>query len=526
MSIPHICEELQSGSRVTVETRYGPVKGGRAANGAAVFLEVPYALPPVRFEDPVALPSDYRYEDKEFIYESKHAIQPSNDGQGAATAPVDRVGMGQPSEDPLYVNIVCPSTFTPGAKLPVKVYIHGGFLQFGSPHGLNNQAQFIAEDRSEVWVNIGYRLSVFGFLACDQPKVSGNFGFKDQWLALQWVQENIASFGGDPTNVQLSGLSAGAHSVHQILHHISRLPPGQNSPIRSAILQSNALLTIPKTPTELRSQFIALCQSIGLDPTSPDILTTLRDRTKVPASTLLHVIETDSIGIEYGTFRGCLDGEWLATTPDPMAWQRTGDLARALRAKGVQSLAIGDLTEEWYLYAIAHPIHGPQDIYPNILRYYPEPIVEKLVRMYRTLPESASAEEAERLIGEILSDGQVHLPVRMFMRDFQNAGFPVFRYEIRWTPEQIRPKGWVTHGTDRVFWALRKPSMTAAQIQTAVAWLDAVDKEIAILESEGRAMQAVTKILTLNEDHSISWNDDKRWDQLMKIAKILPGEEL
>jgi carboxylesterase type B len=47
-----------------------------------------------------------------------------------------------------------------------------------------------------VWVNIGYRLSAFGFLACDEPAISGNFGFKDQWLALEWTKDNIDSFGG------------------------------------------------------------------------------------------------------------------------------------------------------------------------------------------------------------------------------------------------------------------------------------------------------------------------------------------
>lgn len=70
------------------------------------------------------------------------------------------------------------------------------FLQFGSPHGLSGQAQYVAAERSEVWVNIGYRLSAFGFLACDEPKVDGNFGFKDQWLALLWIRDNIEAFGG------------------------------------------------------------------------------------------------------------------------------------------------------------------------------------------------------------------------------------------------------------------------------------------------------------------------------------------
>ena len=70
------------------------------------------------------------------------------------------------------------------------------FLQYGSPHDLNSQAQYVSNERSEVWVNIGYRLSVLGFLACDEPRVDGNFGFKDQWLGLLWVRDNIAAFGG------------------------------------------------------------------------------------------------------------------------------------------------------------------------------------------------------------------------------------------------------------------------------------------------------------------------------------------
>ncbi|KAF9233740.1 Alpha/Beta hydrolase protein [Melanogaster broomeanus] len=523
MPIPHIPHDLQNGVSVVVDTKYGPLRGGRTTNGAAVFLEVPYALPAVRFTDPQPLPKGYRYEDKDYIHETKHCYQPANDGQGAGTPPVDRKGIGEPSEDPLFVNIVSPSSFSRESKFPVKVYIHGG--QFGSPHGLSSQAQYVAQERSEVWVNIGYRLSVFGFLACDEPKIDGNFGFKDQWLALQWVQENIGAFGGDPENVQLSGLSAGAHSVHQILHHISHLPEGQKSPSNQpSSNQMQSCNTIPKTATELRPQYEALCRVLNLDPASPTTLATLRDPTLVPATALMRVIETDSVGVENGTYRGCLDGSWIPVSPDPMAWQRSGQLALKLREKGMTSIAIGDLSEEWYLYAIAHPVSGPRDVFPNILRYYPRPIVEGLVKKYRTLSESASAEEAARLMGDILSDAQVHLPVRMFMRDFQKVGFPVFRYEIRWTPEQLRPKGLVTHGTDRCFWALRVPSMNVPQKEVAVAWLDAIDKEFEILEREGKPTRALNQALTLKENQTIAWEDDKRFAQLMEVAKVLPGE--
>jgi len=79
-------------------------------------------------------------------------------------------------------------------------------------------------------------------LASDKPKLKGNYGFKDQWMALEWIKENIEAFGGDPENIQLTGLSAGAHSVHQLLHHASQLPNGKRAPFHSAIMQSNAIL--------------------------------------------------------------------------------------------------------------------------------------------------------------------------------------------------------------------------------------------------------------------------------------------
>lgn len=122
------------------------------------------------------------------------------------------------------MNIVVPSSFPAKTNFAVKIYIHGGFalfilylaktlidktgsfLQFGSPHSLGSQAQYIAVERSEVWVNIGYRLSAFGFLACDEPRVEGNFGFKDQWIALEWVRDNIDAFGGKTDGFMGAGL--------------------------------------------------------------------------------------------------------------------------------------------------------------------------------------------------------------------------------------------------------------------------------------------------------------------------------
>ncbi|KLO10861.1 carboxylesterase [Schizopora paradoxa] len=537
----HLSEDLArpDAERVTVHTpRHGSVTGRRARNGAVVFLEVPYALPPVRFSNPQPLPDSYRYEDekKEFVHEFAYAVQPGNDGQSVGISRKDHLGLGEPSENPLFVNIVLPPAFNNQSspplsesatkRFPVRIYIHGGFLQFGSPHSLGSQAQYVAAERNEIWVNVGYRLSAFGFLACDAPtKIDGNFGFKDQWLALEWVRENIEAFGGDVDDIQVTGLSAGAHSVHQILHHASRLPAGKKAPFTSAMLQSNAMVSVPKTPSELRPQFEALCTALSLDPQAPDVLETLRDPSKVTWESIVKAIEEERLG-PYGTFRGALDGEWLASEPDPMTWQRSGGFADGLRKAGVKYLIVGDLSEEWYLYAIAHPITTPADVKENLYRYYPESIVHALLEVYdaKSVLENASAEKCVEFFGRVAADMQVHVPVRMFARDLERSGFPVLRYSIRWTPEQIREmyKGYVTHATDRVLWCYREPILTKEQLAVAREWLDIVD-------SESRAIANGLKknpdeALVLNEDKSISWRKDAQWDELLRVAKILPGE--
>ncbi|KAJ7460686.1 Alpha/Beta hydrolase protein [Mycena latifolia] len=515
----HLHDELLNSARIQAETKYGKLTGGRATNSAAVFLEIPYALPPARFQDPKPLPPDFRYAQREYTREQTYAAQPHNDGQARDTPFQDKVGFGEPSENPLLLNIVSPPSFPQTKGFPVRVYIHGGFLQFGSPHHLKSQAQYISAERSEVWVNIGYRLSAFGFLASDQPTISGNFGFKDQWLALEWIKENIESFGGDPGNIQIAGLSAGAHAVHQLLHYASHLPKGVQAPFHSAVLQSNAIVCAPRTAAELRPQFEALCRALKIDPTASNALSLLSE---VPASDITKVIETDALGTEYGTFRGCLDGEWLPKSPDPMAWQRTG-FAGSLREKGIKSILVGDLTEEWYLYSIAHPINTPKDIVPNLERYYPRDMVDKLVQQYGTLPKNATRAASQRLFGEILSDSQVHLPVRIFVRDLHEARFPVLRYEIRWTPEELRPEGYVTHGSDRTLWAFRIPNLTSSQVDIARNWLGRVAEELEAVESAGKPLRGPKDILILAEDRGVEWTEDLQWDEKMRLLSALPA---
>ena len=155
------------------------------------------------------------------------------------------------SEDCLFLDVYAPySAFESGAAdSPVVVWFYGGAFIFGSKGGANpdsplytgtglmNAAQ--ALNRSMIFVAGNYRLGAFGWLAGPtmETKATANAGFYDQQLLLQWVQDNIAQFGGDKTQVSAWGESAGAGSI---LHHIIQ-DGGSTDPLfRKAFMQSPA----------------------------------------------------------------------------------------------------------------------------------------------------------------------------------------------------------------------------------------------------------------------------------------------
>jgi carboxylesterase type B len=119
------------------------------------------------------------------------------------------------TEDCLYLNVFTPLSAQPDAKIPVMVFFHGGNFLRGYSGGFLYDGQYIANTSSTVVVTVNYRLGAIGFLVFGEGSdaIEGNYGFKDQRLALHWVQDNIAAFGGDPGQVTIWGQSAGAVSV-------------------------------------------------------------------------------------------------------------------------------------------------------------------------------------------------------------------------------------------------------------------------------------------------------------------------
>uniref|UniRef100_A0A8D9AVP2 Carboxylic ester hydrolase n=1 Tax=Cacopsylla melanoneura TaxID=428564 RepID=A0A8D9AVP2_9HEMI len=166
----------------------------------------------------------------------------------------DFAGIPLGNEDCLYLNVYTPDP-TPGKKLPVMVWIYGGAFQMGGADSRSCGPSYIM-DRDVVYVNFNYRVGSFGFLSFEDPTLAGNFGMKDQQLAMQWVKENIAAFGGDPDSITLFGNSAGSCSVH---YHL--VAPGSQGLFHRAIMQSGAAwcpwAIIPPGQPKVRAQAFA-----------------------------------------------------------------------------------------------------------------------------------------------------------------------------------------------------------------------------------------------------------------------------
>jgi para-nitrobenzyl esterase len=162
------------------------------------------------------------------------------------------------SEDCLYLNIWTPAS-PELAALPVMVWIHGGSNKSGWSYEPNYIGETLAR-KGVVVVSIAYRLGVFGFFS--HPELTrSNFGLLDQVAALQWLQENVRSFGGDPENITVFGESAGADDIGSLL--VSPLSRGL---FRRAIHQSGGSgVMINNSAAELAPLGVALSTTLGGD---------------------------------------------------------------------------------------------------------------------------------------------------------------------------------------------------------------------------------------------------------------------
>ncbi|XP_035666776.1 cholinesterase 2-like [Branchiostoma floridae] len=195
------------------------------------------------------------------------------------------------------------------------VWIHGGGFIVGSATKWGMEGQFLAATEHILVVSMNYRLGALGFLALGTDDAPGNMGLLDQKLALQWVQDNIERFGGNPDRVTIFGSSAGGASAH---FHL--LSPSSSGLFRRAILQSGAAFSnwalTPRDVAMTRGR--ALASALGCrQPEVRDMVACLR------TSSAEDIVDNQREGFLDFSFTPVVDGNFLSSDPSDLTVQRS-----------------------------------------------------------------------------------------------------------------------------------------------------------------------------------------------------------
>ncbi|XP_023936220.2 neuroligin-4, Y-linked isoform X2 [Bicyclus anynana] len=344
-------------SRV-VRTKYGDIRGfivtpeSRFLEPVEVFRGIPYASPPVgtlRFMPPV---SGAQWSGVKIAEEFSPVCPQVLPDIRNETAVLKRISKGRleylkrilpfltnQSEDCLYLNIYAPAQGVRDAvaRYPVLVFVHGESYEWSS--GNPYDGAVLASHAGLVVVTINYRLGILGFLnprSDDFPRSPANYGLMDQIAALHWIKENVAVFGGDPTNVTLMGHGTGAACVHFLLTSLA-VPEGLL--FHRAVLMSGSGLSpwsLVADPNKY-AEMVATHANCSPDLTPPALLRCLRER---PLEALLSApVQAPDFSYAFGP---SVDGVVIDTgdmlmNPEPgYEWQ----VARAPLGKGATAVNI------------------------------------------------------------------------------------------------------------------------------------------------------------------------------------------
>ncbi|KAI1619145.1 carboxylesterase type B [Exophiala viscosa] len=366
-----------SSSSLQVDLGYEVYQGTfNSTSGLNLWKGIRYAAPPTgsnRWQAPVA-PQQNR---SSVVSASNYGpICPQGPDASTSLVAVNQTGA---SEDCLFLNVYSPSNAT--SPLPVLVWIHGG--GYGAGNGREDLSQIInANGNNFVAVAIQYRLAAFGFLSSDEVYRNGvvNAGLFDQHFALNWVQSYISLFGGNSSQVTISGESAGGGSV-MLQDMAFGGSPGSS-------LFVNTIAASPYLPMQygykdwLPSQsYYAFATHAGCGPSHPygaGSQTIFDCLVSKDTNTLINASATTSESGNYGTwaFLPVTDGIFVQDLPSQQLLRKKVNGQNALIGNNAEEGTIftpQNITTESDLVAwlqITFPLFTNDDI-AKILLYYP-----------------------------------------------------------------------------------------------------------------------------------------------------------
>ncbi|HRH47540.1 MAG TPA: carboxylesterase family protein [Panacibacter sp.] len=383
---------------------------GTSESGLNVFRGVPFAQPPV---------GDLRWREPQPVKNWTGVRKADKFGPRAMQLPIfgdmsfrsDGV-----SEDCLYLNVWSPSK-TNNEKLPVLVYFYGGGFLAGDGSEPRYDGASMAR-KGIVSVTVNYRLGVLGFLSHPEltkespHHASGNYGLLDQSAALQWVQKNIAAFGGDPKKITIAGESAGSFSVSaQMASPLSR------NIIAGAIGESGSLLG--NASASLQS-----AEKSGTDWAKSISKNSLADLRAMSADDLMKA--TAKIG--FGTFPVCVDGYFFPKSPI--------DIFAAGQQAHVPLLVGWNSQEMVYQMVLGGDKPTPENLKKAIKKLYGDQ-AEEAMKVYN----ASTDDEAEQAATEMAGDQFIGFGTwRWSEMQSKTGGKPVYRYMYARPRPEMRPE--------------------------------------------------------------------------------------
>eukprot|EP00095_Tigriopus_kingsejongensis_P008411 maker-scaffold9_size846264-snap-gene-7.26 protein:Tk08411 transcript:maker-scaffold9_size846264-snap-gene-7.26-mRNA-1 annotation:"PREDICTED: acetylcholinesterase-like" len=415
------------------KTQEGSIKGVNLSPQVRAWLGVPFAQAPVgdlRFAPPV----DAEPSSEDDVLNTRR--QPKSCMQNLDTTGYSGADLWNTqeelSEDCLYLNIYAPKNAT--KALPVFVWIHGGGHSTGSASLDRYDGSQIVSGGEVVFVAIQYRLGVLGFMFLGEgTNIPGNMGFLDQVKALQWIQNNIGTFGGNPEDVTLVGESSGANSA--AMHMIS---PKSEGLFHKVILQSSAL-NAPwayAEPEEARERARNLSQLLDC-PSDPDeIVGCLRE--KDAKDLVAKEFDGAPSAINSYPFGPTLDGDFITESPEKA-------LTSGLISSKIPVLLGSNANEGFYSLMYFDPDTFPDqeldeddqdlsekdfnDVVQAIFPQFPFFVRELIKHEYRDLIRSGGKGRFKAL-DRMAGDFAFVCDVEGFAQDLSENGNQVYRYHF------------------------------------------------------------------------------------------------
>ncbi len=391
--------ESGSGSHVAVVTGAGTLCG-EVIDDLNVFRGVPFAAPPIgrlRFKAPQPV---VPWQD----------VRAATEFAASPMQPPGQLAAGRVSEDCLYLNIWAPVAEGPH---PVFAWIFGGGEIKGSPSDPLYDGSNLAA-RGIVVVNITYRLGSLGFLKVDHLLGSDYAGAENNALldiaaALDWVQAEIAAFGGDPERVTIAGESAGAKNTCSMLGL-----EAARGKFHAAIVQS-VRYESTFTPEQAEDNTATMLAALGIDPADAEDLLTVDAAELIAAEKAL-----TTPGMPF-LWRPVVDGA---------VFERTGlEAIREGRAKDIR-LMIGNNLNEYDLFALGDPLTADPTA-QQMTNVDSEDVADRINSAYRQhFPQLSDDERRLRL----MTSHEWWIPTLRMVEAQDRVGGEVWMYRFDWAP--------------------------------------------------------------------------------------------